>query len=100
MVWCEGGRQAGHTPTVNRERGIVDSNVSTKSDMTIGFEIQVRNSHEFESCGLWKTAPQEPTACTGGWFRSPTTKKLVDSPHRKMPTVGLFATEYGGFFFF
>jgi hypothetical protein len=44
MVWCEDGMQAGHAPTVNRDRGMVDSSVSTKSDMTIGFEIQLKVS--------------------------------------------------------
>jgi hypothetical protein len=44
MVWCEGGRQAGHAQTVNRARGMVDSNCSTKSDTKNGFQIQVKVS--------------------------------------------------------
>jgi hypothetical protein len=109
MVWCEGGRQAGHAQTVNRERGMVDSKCSTKSDTKNGFQIQVKVSvfgkgpicwpRDRDSGKMGTATSLNRVGCGKQYLKSPLNamlvvrsprqqKKVTGSPVRKMATVG------------
>ncbi len=88
---------------------MVDSNVSTKSDMTIRFEIQVKVSvfgkghicwpSDMDSGKVGTATTLKRTDCEKQHLKSPLyalavvcspqqPKKVADSPLRNMPTVG------------